>query len=333
MKQHILVTGGAGYIGSHAVRALIAAGYDVTVIDTLKGGHRQFVPPEAHFFETDIGDTQTMREIFQQQKDREMPIQAVIHFAGRIEAGLSGKERDDFTYNNVVCGERLLRICEEFEVNTFIFSSTAAVYGEPEEVPIRETSDLRPVNYYGTTKLEFERRLKVETEKEGRNFRYVALRYFNAAGAHPDGGIGEWHPHETHLIPRVLQVAKGELPRVEIYGVDYPTKDGTCVRDYIHVCDLVDAHLLALEYLFEGGRSDVFNLGNGEGFTVREIISVAEEIVGGKLPVVEETRREGDPAVLVADSTKAKLTLGWQPKHASLHDILQTAWAWERERQ
>ncbi|MFA7277922.1 MAG: UDP-glucose 4-epimerase GalE [Candidatus Gracilibacteria bacterium] len=332
MKQHILVTGGAGYIGSHAVRALLAQGYDVTVVDFLKGGHKEFIPPEAHFFETDLGDSQMLRDIFQQNKDRDMPIQAVIHFAGRIEAGLSGKEREDFLYNNVVCGERLLRVCEEFGMNTFIFSSTAAVYGEPEEVPIKETADLRPVNYYGTTKLEFERRLVVEAEKEDRNFKYVALRYFNAAGADPQGGIGEWHPRETHLIPRVLQVAKGELPRVEIYGVDYPTKDGTCVRDYIHVNDLVDAHLLALEYLFDGGKSDVFNLGNGEGFTVREIITAAEEVVGGKLPVVEETRREGDPVTLVADSSKAREVLGWQPKHAGLHEILETAWNWERQK-
>lgn len=332
MKQHILVTGGAGYIGSHAVRALLADGYDVTVVDTLKGGHREFVPPEAHFFQIDIGDTAMMREIFQQHKNREMPIQAVMHFAGRIEAGLSGKERDDFYYNNVVCGERLLRVCEEFGVGVFIFSSTAAVYGEPDEVPIRETTPLHPVNYYGTTKLEFEKRLQVETEKTGRNFRYVALRYFNAAGADARGGIGEWHPHETHLIPRVLRVAKGELPRVEVYGADYPTKDGTCVRDYIHVNDLVDAHLLALKYLFDGGASDVFNLGNGEGFTVRDIIVATEDVVGGKLPVVEEVRREGDPAVLVADSSKAREVLGWQPKHAELHDILQTAWDWERQR-
>lgn len=332
MKQHILVTGGAGYIGSHAVRALLANGYDVTVVDTLKGGHREFIPDAAHFFEMDIGDTRMLQELFQQNKDRDMPIDAVMHFAGRIEAGLSGKERDDFFYHNVVCGERLLRVCEAFGLGVFIFSSTAAVYGEPDEVPIKETADLYPVNYYGTTKLEFEKRLQIETEKEDRGFRYVALRYFNAAGADPYGGIGEWHPHETHLIPRVLRVAKGEIDRIEIYGADYPTKDGTCVRDYIHVNDLVDAHLLALKYLFDGGKSDVFNLGNGEGFTVREIIAAAEDVVGGRLPVVEEVRREGDPAVLVADSSKARSVLGWQPKHASLHEILQTAWNWERQR-
>ncbi len=332
MKQHILVTGGAGYIGSHAVRALLQEAYDVTVVDNLKGGHREFVPPEAHFFETDIGDTALMRDLFQQQKERGMPITAVMHFAGRIEAGLSGKEREDFYYNNVVCGERLLRICEEFGVKYFIFSSTAAVYGEPETVPISEDASLHPVNYYGTTKLEFEKRLKIESDKEGRDFHYVALRYFNAAGADASGEIGEWHPHETHLIPRVLQVAKGELPRIEMYGADYPTKDGTCVRDYIHVNDLVDAHVLALKYLFDGGASDVFNLGNGAGFTVRDIVSVAEEVVGGKLPSVEEPRREGDPVALVADSTKAREVLGWEPKRAALRDIIESAWNWERKK-
>ena len=332
MKQHILVTGGAGYIGSHAVRALLRESYDLTVVDNLKGGHREFVPPEAHFFETDIGDTALMHDLFQQQKERGMPITAVMHFAGRIEAGLSGKEREDFYYNNVVCGERLLRICEEFGVKYFIFSSTAAVYGEPETVPTREDASLHPVNYYGTTKLEFERRLAIESEKEGRDFHYVALRYFNAAGADSSGEIGEWHPHETHLIPRVLQVAKGELPRIEVYGADYPTKDGTCVRDYIHVNDLVDAHVLALKYLFDGGCSNVFNLGNGAGFTVRDIVSIAEAVVGGKLPVVEEPRREGDPAALVADSAKAREVLGWEPKRAALREIIESAWNWERKK-
>lgn len=329
MKHHILVTGGAGYIGSHAVWALLEAEYEVTVVDFLKRGHREFVHPDAHFFECDVGDTAMMRGIFEQQNEKGMPISAVMHFAGRIEAGLSMKEKDDFYYHNVVCGERLLMLCEEFGVKHFVFSSTAAVYGEPEEVPIKEDSALRPVNYYGMTKLEFEKRLEIEANKPERGFSYVALRYFNAAGAHESAEIGEWHPHETHLIPRVLQAAKGELKRLDIYGVDYPTRDGTCVRDYIHVQDLVDAHVLALEYLFSGGKSDVFNLGNGNGFTVKEVIRAAEEVTGKTFSVVEELRREGDPAVLVADSTKAHSILGWTPKHPDLKDIIESAWRWE----
>lgn len=332
MKKHILVTGGAGYIGSHAVRALLAGGYEVTVVDTLKGGHREFVHPDAHFFECDVGDSFLMGDIFQQQKDTGIPIEAVIHFAGRIEAGLSAKERDDFYYNNVVCGERLLMTCEEFGVNYFVFSSTAAVYGEPEEIPIKETASLHPVNYYGTTKLEFEKRLAIESEKTERGFSYVALRYFNAAGAHESGEIGEWHPHESHLIPRVLRVATGEIKRLEIFGVDYPTKDKTCVRDYVHVQDLVDAHLLALEYLFSGGKSDVFNLGNGNGFTVKEVVRTVENVTGKSVEVIEELRREGDPAVLVADSSKARSILGWVPKRADIKEIIASAWNWEQHR-
>lgn len=329
MKHHILVTGGAGYIGSHAVRALLAAGYEVTVVDFLKRGHREFVHPDSHFFECDVGDTAMMRGVFQQQKDASFPIDAVIHFAGRIEAGLSAAERDDFFYNNVACGERLLMLCEDFDIKYFVFSSTAAVYGEPEEVPIKEDAALRPVNYYGMTKLEFEKRLEIESNKPDRGFSYVALRYFNAAGAHESAEIGEWHPHESHLIPRVLQAAKGEIKRLEIYGTDYHTKDGTCVRDYIHVQDLVDAHLLALEYLFAGGKSDVFNLGNGNGFTVKEVIRAAEDITGKTLNVIEDLRREGDPAVLVADSVKAQSILHWTPKYPNLKDIIQSAWKWE----
>lgn len=332
MNHHILVTGGAGYIGSHAVRALLRGGYDVTVVDNLKRGHLDFVHPDAHFFECDVGDAALMHDIFQQNVDGGTPITAVIHFAGRIEAGLSSKEREDFYYNNVVCGERLLRVCEEFSVKYFIFSSTAAVYGEPEEVPIREDAILHPVNYYGTTKLEFEKRLEVEVTKEGRDFHYVALRYFNAAGASDSGEIGEAHPNETHLVPRVLRVAKGTVKRAEIYGVDYSTKDGTCVRDYIHVEDLVDAHVLALQYLFDGGKSDVFNLGNGNGFTVREVIDTTKQVTGVDFPIVEEPRREGDPVVLVADSSKAREVLKWSPKRTNLSEIVDSAWKWERHR-
>jgi UDP-glucose 4-epimerase len=332
MKHHILVTGGAGYVGSHAVRALLRHGYEVTVVDNLKRGHLDFVHPDANFFECDIGDTALMRDILQQNVDSSTPISAVMHFAGRIEAGLSSKERDDFYYNNVVCGERLLRVCEEFSVKYFIFSSTAAVYGEPEEVPIREDALLRPVNYYGMTKLEFEKRLETEIMKDDRDFHYVALRYFNAAGSSDSGEIGEAHLNETHLIPRVLRVAKGTAKRVELYGVDYPTRDGTCVRDYIHVEDLVDAHVLALQYLFDGGKSGVFNLGNGEGFTVKEVIDTAKKITGVDFPVIEEPRREGDPATLVADSAKARESLKWNPKRTGLSEIVESAWKWERHR-
>lgn len=331
MAQHILVTGGAGYIGSHAVRALVRNGYDVTVVDNLKRGHRELVDGAAHFFEVDIGDSTAMREIFQQAKEREMPITAVMHFAGRIEAGLSGKEREDFYHNNVVCGERLLRLRKEFDIRHFIFSSTAAVYGEPEEMPIREDAPLHPVNYYGMTKLEFEQRLKVEAE-DRKDFRYVALRYFNACGADESGEIGEWHEHETHLIPNVLRVATGEMNRIEIYGTNYPTPDGTCVRDYIHVSDLVEAHLLALQYLEEGGESDVFNLGNGQGFSVYEVVQTAESVTGKTLLKIEESRREGDPPILLADSAKAREILGWQPQLSDLHQIIASAWKWEIKR-
>lgn len=339
MIQHILVTGGAGYIGSHAVRALLAAGYEVSVVDHLQRGHRELVDERAHFFEVDLGDARRMREVFEECREYSVPVDSVMHFAGRIEAGLSERERDDFYHNNVVCGERLLGLCRDFGIKDFIFSSTAAVYGEPEcclrGEKIAENEPLHPINYYGSTKLEFEMRLRDEMEQEREQFgkagfRYVALRYFNAAGADSSGKLGEWHTVETHLIPRVLKAAKGELEGVEIYGVDYPTRDGTCVRDYIHVSDLIDAHLLALRYLSDGGASDVFNLGNGEGFTVREVVAAAERVTGVRLDVDECPRREGDPAFLVADSEKARRVLGWKPKHSDIERIITDAWRWER---
>ncbi len=320
MAKKILVTGGAGYIGSHAVKALCDAGYDVVVLDNLSKGHGEALDTRAAFVHMDLQDLEDLRELFIEEK-----FDAVMHFAGSIEVGLSMMQPDLFLQNNVMNGQNLLEAMRGAGCKNIIFSSTAAVYGDPEEVPIPETVRLEPTNYYGVTKLLFEHLLQKYDEFYG--LRHIALRYFNAAGADLSGAMGEDHDPETHLIPRVLGAVAGTM-ELKVFGTDYDTKDGTCIRDYIHVADLVDAHLLALQYLFDTQKSDVFNLGNGSGFSVKEVIQAAEKVTGQTVPYEEAERREGDPPKLVADSSKAKKILGWNPRRDNLEDILSSAWKW-----
>jgi len=320
MSKKILVTGGAGYIGSHAVKALCDAGYDVVVLDNLSKGYKAAIDNRAKFVNSDLIDFDILVDFFKVES-----FDAVMHFAGSIEVGLSMKEPLAFFQNNVMNGQNLLEAMRGSGCNKIIFSSTAAVYGNPDIVPIKEDSKLDPTNYYGVTKLLFEDILRKYDEFYG--FNYVVLRYFNAAGADVSGDIGEAHVPETHLIPRVFGAIAGTM-ELKIFGTDYDTKDGTCIRDYIHVTDLVDAHVLALNYLFNGGNSEVMNLGNGNGFSVKEIVESAEKVVGKKAPYEEVTRREGDPPMLVADSSKAREVLGWTPRFTNLDDILSSAWKW-----
>ena len=322
-QRHLLVTGGAGYIGSHAVRALVNKNYRVTVLDNLSKGHRPAVHPDAGFVEMDLSDAAGLHGLFQKES-----FDAVMHFAGLIEVGLSMKQPEKFFQTNVVYGVNLLEAMRAADVKNIIFSSTAAVYGSPKIIPIREDAELSQTNFYGQSKLFFENILRKYDEFYG--FRFAALRYFNAAGADPSGEIGQDYEPSTHIVPRVLQYALGKIKDFKIYGDDFLTEDGTCVRDYIHVNDLVDAHLLALEYLFDGGASEVFNLGNGNGFSVLEVIETARKITGLPLKVGVGPRREGDPAVLVADSARAKKVLGWNPKLYQLEDIVGTAWKWHK---
>jgi UDP-glucose 4-epimerase len=319
--QTILVTGGAGYIGSHAVKALCDEGYEVKVIDNLSKGHEHAVDKRAELQKMDLADYEFLYRFFQHNK-----IDAVMHFAGSIEAGLSMKDPADFLMNNVMNGQYLLEAMRRNSVMKIIFSSTAAVYGNPENVPIKESDQKEPTNYYGVTKLMFENVLK--KYEEFFDMKFVALRYFNAAGADENGEIGEDHDPETHLIPIVLQHVLGLREKVSVYGADYDTKDGTCVRDYVHVTDLVDAHLLALKYLLNGGSSDIFNIGSGSGFTVREVINAVEKVTGRNVVAEESARRLGDPAVLIADSTRIKENLGWKPKKDDIEKIIEDAWKW-----
>jgi len=319
-KKAILVTGGAGYIGSHAVKELCDTGFAVTVLDNLSNGNRAAVDDRAEFVNMDLGDFEVLCDFMEKGR-----FDAVMHFAGSIEVGLSMKNPDLFFRNNVVCGQHLLEAMRRAGCGNMIFSSTAAVYGSPKSVPILETARVIPTNYYGVTKLLFEELLKSYDEFYG--FKYIALRYFNAAGADSSGNLGESHDPETHLIPLVLRAASGGSA-LKIFGSDYDTPDGTCIRDYIHVTDLVKAHVLALNYLFGKKESDVFNLANGKGFSVREVIFAAEKVVGKKILYEEAARREGDPPVLVADCSKAKSVLGWESTQSSLEQIISSAYKW-----
>ncbi len=325
MKK-ILVTGGAGYIGSHDVKALCDAGYGVTVLDNLSKGHKGAVDERAEFVEMDLKSFDMVLNLLE-----ERGFDAVMHFAGSTEVSVSMKEPLSFVENNVMNGERLLDAMRVAGVRNIIFSSTAAVYGDPRSIPIKESDSLNPTNVYGVTKLMFEDLLKKYEQFYG--IKYVALRYFNAAGADESADIGEDHNPETHLIPNVLKPLSGGGvgPGLKLFGIDYNTKDGTCVRDYIHVTDLVDAHLKALEYLFGGNGSDVFNLGNGCGFTVKEVIKAAEDVTGLKVDYEEAPRRPGDPPVLVADSLKAKRVLKWVPRYTKMEDIIGSAWNWHKK--
>ena len=319
--MRILVLGGAGYIGSHTVYELVDAGYEVIVIDNLLTGFKEAVHPQAKFYEGDIRDKIFLDNILSKEK-----IDGVIHFAASSQVGESMKNPLKY-YNNNLCGtEVLLEIMVEHGIDKIVFSSTAATYGEPESIPILETARTLPTNCYGETKLSMEKMFKWISKAH--NLRYVSLRYFNACGAHPNGKIGEAHNPETHLIPLVLQVPNGKREYISVFGNDYDTKDGTCVRDYIHVNDLAQAHILAMEYLSKGGESNIFNLGNGVGFTVKEVIETARKVTNHTIPIREEERRAGDPSVLIASSEKARKVLGWKPQYADLETIISTAWKW-----
>ena len=319
----ILVLGGAGYIGSHTVYELIDSGTEVVVVDNLLTGFREAVHPKARFYEGDIRDRAFMDSVFEKEE-----IDGVIHFAASSQVGESMTNPLKY-YNNNLCGtEILLESMVAHGIDKIVFSSTAATYGEPESIPILETDRTLPTNCYGETKLSMEKMF--QWTSLAHNLRFVSLRYFNACGAHPNGLIGEAHNPETHLIPLILQVPNHQREFISIYGNDYDTKDGTCVRDYIHVNDLAQAHILAMKYLSEGEKSDIFNLGNGVGFTVKEVIETARQITGHSIPAREEARRAGDPSTLIASSEKAKQVLGWKPNYDDLSTIISTAWKWHK---
>ena len=319
----ILVAGGAGYIGSHMVAELLEAGEDVVVLDNLQKGHREAVLGGS-FYEGDLRDDGFLDEVF-----GENDIEAVIDFAADSLVGESVADPLKYYNNNVVSTLNLLTKMKEYGVKNIVFSSTAATYGEPEEIPIPETHGTLPINPYGETKLAVEKALKWADNAYG--IKYVAMRYFNAAGAHTSGMIGEDHDPETHLIPIIMQVALGKREALQIYGNDYETPDGTCVRDYIHVTDLAKAHWLALENLRKGGSSAIYNLGNGKGFSNREILDIARKVTGIDIKAIDSPRRPGDPAMLVASSEKAKRELNWKPEFDDLETIIGTAWKWHRD--
>ena len=319
----ILVTGGAGYIGSHTVYKLIEEGRDVVIIDSLQTGYIEAVHPKARFYEGDIRDKEFLNDVFSKEK-----IDAVIHFAANSLVGESMKNPLKYYDNNLYGTKVLLEAMIENNIKNIVFSSTAATYGEPEKYPIEETDKTEPTNTYRETKLAMEKMFKWTEVAHG--LKYVSLRYFNACGAHESGEIGEAHNPETHLIPLILQVPNGKRECISIFGDDYPTKDGTCIRDYIHVTDLAQAHILAVDYLLAGNKSNIFNLGNGVGFTVKEVIDVARKVTGHSIPAVLAPRREGDPAVLIASSKNAKEILGWKPEHDSLEEIISSAWKWHK---
>lgn len=315
----VLVCGGAGYIGSHCVYQLIEKGESVVVVDNLQTGYKQAIHPNAKFYQGDIRDFEFLDNVF-----KENQIDAVIHFAANSLVGESMQLPLKYYNNNVYGTQILLEAMVANNVKRIVFSSTAAVYGEPECVPILENDRTKPTNAYGETKLAMEKMMKWADVAYG--VKYIALRYFNVAGANENGLIGEAHNPETHLVPLILQVPLGKREKIMVYGDDYQTKDGTCVRDYIHVIDLIDAHILAMNKLREGYDSDVFNLGNGSGFTVKEMIEAAKKVTGYEIPVEIAARRSGDPAVLVASSKKARKVLGWSPKFTNVEEVIRSAW-------
>ena len=322
-KPHVLVVGGAGYIGSHMVLDLLRADYPVVTLDDLSRGHRDLLPG-GDFIEGDMGNPADLESVF-----RQYPVKAVMHFAAHSQVGESVVHPLMYYRNNVANTVTLLEAMLQAGIRHFIFSSSAAVYGEPGNAPITESHLCAPTNPYGTTKLTVEHILLDVSQASELN--YCSLRYFNAAGADAAGNIGERHEPETHLIPLVLQVATGARASIKIFGDDYPTPDGTCLRDYIHVSDLTRAHLLALESLLQGGGSATYNLGNSTGYSVKQIIEAARRITGHPIPAVTAARRAGDPAILIADSAQVRATLGWQPRYENIDDIIQTAWAWHQQ--
>jgi UDP-glucose 4-epimerase len=320
----ILIVGGAGYIGSEINKELTQAGFQTVVFDSLVSGHKEAVK-WGEFVEGDLNNLEDIRGVFKKYK-----IEAVLDFAAFIEVGESVKDPQKYYFNNLVNTLNLLKVMKEFEVSKIIFSSTAATFGEPKYTPIDEAHPQWPINPYGWTKLMIERIFADYDVAYG--LRYVALRYFNACGANDEADIGEDHAQESHLIPLILDAAIGKRENIKIFGTDYPTPDGTCVRDYIHVVDLASAHLLALKHLLEGGESKQYNLGNGKGFSVKEVISAVKKVTGKEFIVQEVERRPGDPPVLVAASDKIKKELGWSPKYTDIEAIVASAWKWHQKK-
>ena len=319
--MNVLVTGGAGYIGSHVVQELVRSGYKPVVYDNFSTGHANAVSEDVQLIEGDIHDMNFLKHVM-----GEYEIDAVMHFAASSLVGESMENPGRYYYNNVAGSLGVLDAMRGAGVDMIIFSSTAAVYGEPDKCPIAEDAKLAPTNVYGRTKLIIEGMLS--DYSLAYDMRYVSLRYFNAAGAAPQGNIGEDHNPESHLIPLVLKTAQGIHGSVSIFGTDYNTPDGTCIRDYIHVCDLAKAHVLALKHLYNGGSSKVYNLGSEQGFSVREIISTVKKVTGKDFAVAEQGRRAGDPAILLASSAKIKKELKWEPQFSKIEDIIETAWRW-----
>ncbi len=315
----LIVAGGAGYIGSITSSMLLKEGYEVLIIDSLIKGHKRAIPDGAQFINADISDSEIITKIIQENK-----IDAAIHFAAFIEVGESVKNPLLYFENNTFKAKQFLDILIKNGINKIVFSSTAATYGEPEKIPITEDQRTSPTNPYGHSKLCFERILESYSTAYGLEF--ISLRYFNACGA--AFGLGEDHNPETHLIPLTLQVPLGKRNSISIFGSDYDTPDGTCLRDYIHVADLAEAHLLAIEYLNSGGKSNIFNLGNGVGFSVREVIKTCEKVVGSGIKIIESERRNGDPARLVASSEKIRKILNWNPQNVEIEKIIKDAWEW-----
>lgn len=318
----VLVLGGAGYIGSHTVDRLVEAGKDVVVVDSLVTGHLAAVRKEAKFYQGDLADKDFMRKVFTENSD----IDAVIHFAAFSLVAESMKDPLKYFDNNTAGMVKLLEVMNEFDIKYIVFSSTAATYGIPEKMPIYEDDPQLPINPYGESKLMMEKIMRWADEAYG--IKFVALRYFNVAGAKPDGSIGEDHHPETHLLPIVLQVAMGEREKLQIFGDDYNTPDGTNVRDYVHPFDLADAHILAVDYLRNGNESSAFNLGSSTGFSNLEIVKAAREVTGKEIPAEIAARRGGDPDTLIAASEKARKVLGWKPEFDDIHKIIETAWKW-----
>ncbi len=319
-NKNILVVGGAGYIGAHMVRQLTHAGCGVVILDNLSTGNRKLLQGGS-FIQGNLGDADLLDRLFTGNA-----FDAVMHFAAFSQVGESMHQPLTYYRNNLAETVALLDAMVRYDVKRFIFSSTAAVYGEPVAIPITEDHPCAPTNPYGNTKLAVERMLADCDAAYG--LKYTALRYFNAAGADVSGEIGELHDPETHLIPIVLKAADGQIDHIRVFGTDYPTTDGSCIRDYVHVNDLAQAHLLALDALLEGGDSAIYNLGSSNGYSVKEVIAKAEGVTGKKIPVVEAPRRPGDPAILVASSDKIMRELGWTPEYDNLEKIIQTAWNW-----
>lgn len=321
-KKTVMVAGGAGYIGSHMVYDLIQKGYDVVVVDNLSTGHKAAIDKKVRFYEGDTRDRNFMRSVFKQEPN----VDTVIHMDAFSIVPESVEDPLKYFDNNLIGVIALLEVMKEFGVKKIVFSSTAATYGNPERTPIEEDDRKEPINPYGESKLMMEKIMHWVDQAYG--IKFVALRYFNACGAQPDGLIGEDHTHETHLIPNIMKVALGQSKMFHIFGDDYNTPDGTNVRDYVHILDLADAHILAMKYLDAGNKSDAFNLGSSTGFSVKQILEETRKVTGKEIPADVAPRRAGDPDILVADSTKARKVLGWKPKYDNVHDIIQTAWTW-----